>query len=780
MFVKLENFGRFGVVSDTMNSALPVGTWTDARNIRFSGVMMEKMLEPTTFANLVDELGDPIPDGLWMQGWSDGNSTYVVVATQTQLWYLVRGAPDDPGHFVDVSRAEGYSAEGKWDSFSWGDTVIFNNTIDPPQIFNGATFEDLPNWGLLSTGADISNNNPPSREVRVSCTILRPYKSFLVACGITEGGEYQPNAVWWSDATALATFSTSVTNGGPPDWDYESPASLSGKSEVGIGNGAITAAELLNENVVIYTERSATAMMNTGGGLVMSFRRLFEKGAAGIHCVAEFNNQHFVVSRDQLYLHNGSKPVLIAKDRIEEEFYTRIGKGGRFGGEAVPWDLVQVVKNPDRKEIYVIYGGDGFGDDYPPGGDPSPDPGPTDDICPDFPNVGLTVSSTLLDSAAVTGNGTLGPMGTLGVVGDVIVYTNGEDSASISTDKGATWTPFTLPELATRDTTKWQYNNGILYLTREVGSEHLAWWSDDNGATWTEMGLRGTGVNEWDNGSSMLSVDPTTGYIYGGGQRTGVGGRQWVWTDPTPGSGALVDWENVNSTAGVFFDAVEVCGAHIVYRRQVSSYGVENFSGSVVGIMTKAITESGWELQTETITGAVAGGSLGGTDADHRQNTAAYQDQYVLFQPDTDDGKDIDYSDYQRATWHVVEPAVLINNAENDPIPTMDVDFGRPVDMPRAAVSPNYYVFIARSRRPDISGDDKKIFLRWGTSLASPDLSEVITVNLTFTPDMSDAIARNRMHILWSQGNEWVIAYQAQEDSQMKVELIDLCAETAP
>lgn len=359
MFIPLPNFGRYGVVADTLNSALPIGTWTDAKNMRFSGIQMEKMLEPTLSAMLVDSNNDALTeDAQWMQGWSDGLSTYVAIATQTELWFLLRNESTSPGVMTLATRAVGgsYSPNGKWDSFAWGDTCIFNNQVDPPQIFDRNTnrFIDLPNWGVISSAQDIADGVDPSINTGASCAILRPYRNFLVAFGIIESGIYQPNAVWWSDATALATlYPGPIAGGGPPLWDYESPATLSGKAEVGAGSGAIRAAEILNENMVVYTEGAVTLMLFTQGVSVMSFRRIFGKGAAGLRCVTEFNNRHFVVGRDQIYVHDGSSVQLIAKDRVETEFFSRLGKGGRFGGNGIDWDNIRVVRNPDRKEIIV-------------------------------------------------------------------------------------------------------------------------------------------------------------------------------------------------------------------------------------------------------------------------------------------------------------------------------------------------------------------------------------------------------------------------------------------
>ena len=127
----LRNFGKLGVISDSMNSALPIGTWTDARNIRFAGLEMQKMLEPSLLVEF-DYVtnGDPV----WMQGWSDGLSTYLAIATQGKLWFLQRNSAGDPGTWIDATRVSGgYHADGIWDSFAWGDTCIWNNRVDPPR-----------------------------------------------------------------------------------------------------------------------------------------------------------------------------------------------------------------------------------------------------------------------------------------------------------------------------------------------------------------------------------------------------------------------------------------------------------------------------------------------------------------------------------------------------------------------------------------------------------------------------------------------------------------------
>ncbi|MGB2336184.1 MAG: hypothetical protein ACPH5V_02650 [Alcanivorax sp.] len=51
MFIPIRGFGKHGVIHDTKAASLPIGTWKDALNMRFSGRAMEKMLEPSKEMN---------------------------------------------------------------------------------------------------------------------------------------------------------------------------------------------------------------------------------------------------------------------------------------------------------------------------------------------------------------------------------------------------------------------------------------------------------------------------------------------------------------------------------------------------------------------------------------------------------------------------------------------------------------------------------------------------------------------------------------------------------
>lgn len=330
-FIPLRGFGAAGVIQDTPSESLPVGTWSDALNVRFNGGHVSKMLESAPIVE--DTAGNPSrtttgKDCRFTITWTDGFSSYLAAVFRNDdgfdyvyRWDQRTPTPDasQPARWEQIG---GPYVGGPWQGFQWGDTIIINNGTTAPQIFDRDLIQlvDLPNWGLISTANDIQEGNAPSNDTRTTCRWIGPLRNYLVALNVTESGDRQTNKVWWSDPAAAASIEFA------PSWDYESPATLSGQSEVGIGFGDIVTAAPLNDNLIIYSDGDCTAMTVTGGRFVMGFRRLFNKGAAGIHTVVEYENKHFVIARDQIYTHDGSTPRLVAQDRVEREFYKRIGK----------------------------------------------------------------------------------------------------------------------------------------------------------------------------------------------------------------------------------------------------------------------------------------------------------------------------------------------------------------------------------------------------------------------------------------------------------------------
>jgi hypothetical protein len=279
---------------------------------------------------------------------------------------------------------EAGSSLSKWNFTHWGDTVIFNCYEQIPQMWDWheEDWVDLPKWGIISTEWDLTNLGDPSFDTELRCQRLLAYKSQLVAIGIKHkdpvDAELDPenipeespvykkteylekeNVVWVSNVTSDPTYKvpegepgggadagiTGLTAGGPPSWDYISPATLSVQQVVGAGDGRYIAAEPLGEVIMIYTITAAHALIFTGGQYVVQTRRLFQRGCAGPLALCEFDDNHFVIGPDQMYIHDGVTATRVGQNMFDMEFYKR----------AVNLESATISHDPPNKELWVYF-----------------------------------------------------------------------------------------------------------------------------------------------------------------------------------------------------------------------------------------------------------------------------------------------------------------------------------------------------------------------------------------------------------------------------------------
>ena len=379
MIIPHVNLGEIGVVGDQNGQALPLSAWTDSLNVRFTTLGIEKIAESTL----------RIPTTYTFQCFTtklrNGN-VHIYAASRGGL-HMYDGAE---WFFTPADISE----DTLWQFTHWGDTVIFNCPERPPFMFDWGTIEDpesvpengyfipLPKWGIISTEWDLSTGGDPSFDTEARCERLVAYKSQLVAVGLTmkepidaeldpedipeESPVYEKterkqksNVVWVSDTTSDPTYKlpegesgggadsgvSGAVRGGPPSWDYISPATLAVQQVVGAADGRYIAAEPLNDSIIIYTATAAHALIFTGGQYVVQTRRLFERGIAGPRCVCQFGNNHFVIDGDQLYVHDGSTASRVGEDMFDVEFFKR----------AINLKAAVVTHDPENREVWIYY-----------------------------------------------------------------------------------------------------------------------------------------------------------------------------------------------------------------------------------------------------------------------------------------------------------------------------------------------------------------------------------------------------------------------------------------
>jgi hypothetical protein len=399
MIIPHASLGQIGVVGDQNGQALPVNAWTNSMNVRFGQLGVEKIKEP------VLRIPTPVEMDIFTTKIHQGRS-YIFAASKNGLWTYIpadnvgpRWADqkypwvDTKGSWASIGSTVGYGewkytpaprGDTEWNFTHWGDTVIFNCYALPPQMWDWdqGAWIDLPKWGMISTEWDLTTGGDPSFDTELRCQRLLAYKSQLVAIGIKhrdpvdadlnpeEMPEESPvyeksdvlekdNVVWVSNVTSDPTYKvpegepgggadagiTGLTAGGPPSWDYISPATLSVQQVVGAGDGRYIAAMPLGETIVIYTITAAHALIFTGGQYVVQTQRLFQRGCAGPLALCEFDGQHFVISPDQIYIHDGVSSTRIGQEMFDMEFYKR----------AVNLESATISHDPPNKELWIYF-----------------------------------------------------------------------------------------------------------------------------------------------------------------------------------------------------------------------------------------------------------------------------------------------------------------------------------------------------------------------------------------------------------------------------------------
>lgn len=379
MIIPHVNLGQIGVVGDQNGQALPLSAWTDSLNVRFTPLGIEKIAESTL----------RIPTAYTFQCFTTKirNGNVHIFAASSGGLHMYDGTE---WFFTPADIPE----DSLWQFTHWGDTVIFNCPDYPPFMFDWDTVEypenvpentyfiPLPKWGIISTEWDLTTGGDPSFDTEARCERLVAYKSQLAAVGLTmrepidadldpedipeESPVYEKterkqknNVVWVSDTTSDPTYKlpegesgggadsgiSGAVRGGPPSWDYVSPATLAVQQVVGAADGRYIAAEPLNDSIIIYTATAAHALIFTGGQYVVQTRRLFERGIAGPRCVCQFGNSHFVIDADQLYIHDGSTASRIGEDMFDVEFFKR----------AVNLKTAVVTHDPENREVWIYY-----------------------------------------------------------------------------------------------------------------------------------------------------------------------------------------------------------------------------------------------------------------------------------------------------------------------------------------------------------------------------------------------------------------------------------------
>lgn len=315
--------GKIGLVTDVPDYQLAAGAWTRAENMRFKEQSAWKV---HGYSNIYEP--PSVPPHFLMPA-QYGTSRWWVYAGLEKAYGVLNGV-----HYNLTRQSGGVdedytsSISQRWNGSILNSVVLLNNGVDPPQFWrpNTATrFADLTNW-------------PADYLARV----IRSYKNYLIALNVTKSdGTNYPTMVKWSHPADPGAI--------PVSWDETDETLDAGETSLSDTTDEVIDLLKLGDIGIIYKAETVWAMSFIGGVNVFRFAPLFQDfGLLAQRCVCEVSNRrHFVVTQEDIVLHNGQQWQSLADGRIRRRLFQELNAAYYFNSF--------VIRYPLMKEVWFCY-----------------------------------------------------------------------------------------------------------------------------------------------------------------------------------------------------------------------------------------------------------------------------------------------------------------------------------------------------------------------------------------------------------------------------------------
>ena len=306
-----------GLNKDISEYELPNTLWSDGNNIEFDNDKTKKIKgHRQIFGSLS---GSPY----WLLPFNTPTTSYWFYPSLTKIYRT-----DGTTH-TDVTRTSGgdYSATAAhgWNGGILGGVAILNNGVDVPQQIGttASNCTNLSNW-----------------DSNYLCSVIRPFKQFLVALDMTESSTRYPFRVRWSHPAEGGTV--------PVTWDETDATKDAGYVDLSQTNGWVVDCLPLKDYNIIYKEDSVWSMSYEGGQSIFRFTELFnDEGIISRRCAKPFDNNHFVVSHDNVYIHNGQTKQSVIDNTMRDDLFNSIN--------AEYYDRTFVSPNYEKNEMWICF-----------------------------------------------------------------------------------------------------------------------------------------------------------------------------------------------------------------------------------------------------------------------------------------------------------------------------------------------------------------------------------------------------------------------------------------
>lgn len=315
------------------------------------------------------------PTGNYSYKWTVDKSGYVSTTNTSnptlKLTALRKGE-------VSVTCTVSQLVQKDYDAFEdypWYHTIISNCAVatthyETPQVkeFDSEFFVDLPGWGE-QTVVDAAGN-PSVKKYNWKCERIRAFNNRLFALNMRESNAsgvttHYPLRLRWSNFAE--------ENKAPELWDdyaydravsSDLAANIVGQTEalengyagyidLADSNGSLLEVLPLKDYLFVYTEFETYIGSPTNNTYQpLMFKKLFnDSGILAPECVVEVEGGHFVVTQNDVILHNGASKKSIASNRVKNMLINEVCLVNPIA--------TKVHLHQDKKEVWVLYVGPG-------------------------------------------------------------------------------------------------------------------------------------------------------------------------------------------------------------------------------------------------------------------------------------------------------------------------------------------------------------------------------------------------------------------------------------
>lgn len=310
----IQLVGQYGINKDAQAQELPENAWSGGANMRFRNGAMERMKgEQAVFDGLAKT-------PYWLQPYYQGGKRYWIHASTNS----VRAESDTGGADITPTTAPTGAVDDRWTGGSLGGVLVMHNGVDTPYYWGGTgVLQALPAW-----------------PAGLKAKSLRPFKSFLVALGVTKGANAYPHMVKWP--------APAVPGAVPASWDETDTTKLAGELDLAEEPSILVDQLPLGDANIIYKENSMYAMRATGGMDVFRFQRLpGSVGALARGCIVDTPLGHVVLTHGDVIIHSGQGPQSIIDGSMRRWLFRTIDTTNR--------KRAFLVTNPPAREVWVCF-----------------------------------------------------------------------------------------------------------------------------------------------------------------------------------------------------------------------------------------------------------------------------------------------------------------------------------------------------------------------------------------------------------------------------------------